>query len=79
MRVEPDLYINGDVMKKNVAGFINSSIRGKEIGNGVREFCMLPKSWNKQEWGYVITIVSHDIFIGEELYAQCSLNPQTAL
>ena len=34
MQVEPDLYINKDVMKGNVAGFINNSIGCKEIGNG---------------------------------------------
>lgn len=79
MQVEPDLYIDGDVMKGNVAGFINSSIGRKEIGNVVWEFCMLPKPWNTQEWGYVITIASRDISVGEELYAHYPLNPQTSL
>lgn len=79
MQVEPDLYIDGDVMKGNVAGFINSSIGRKEIGNVVWEFRMLPKPWNKQEWGYVITMATKDIMVGEELYAHYSLNPHTAL
>jgi len=79
MQVEPDLYIDGDVIKGNVADFINSSIGRKEIGNVVWEYRMLPKPWNKQELGYVITIASRDILVGEELYAHYSLNPQTAL
>ena len=43
MQAESDLYIDGDVVKGNVAGFINSSIRRTEIGNVVWEFRMLPK------------------------------------
>ena len=79
MESEPKLYIDGDVLKGNVASFINSSIGRLEIGNVVWESRMLPKPWNKQEWGYVITIASRDIFVGEELYARYSLNQQSAL
>ena len=79
MHVEMDLYIDGDVMKGNVAGVINSFIGRKEIQNVVWEFCMLPKPWNKQEWGYIITKASRDILVGEELYAHYPLNPQTLL
>jgi hypothetical protein len=79
MEIEPKLYIDGDVLKGNVAGFINSSIGRLEIGNVVWESRMLPKPWNKQEWGYVITIASRDILAGEELYASYSLNQQSAL
>ena len=49
MQAESDLYIDGDVVKGNVAGFINSSIGRTEIGNVVWEFRMLPKSWNTKE------------------------------
>ena len=35
MQVELDLYIDGDVMKGNVAGFINNFIGRKEIRNVV--------------------------------------------
>ena len=43
MQVEPDLYIDRDVLEGNVAGFINSSIGREEVGNVVWEFCMSPK------------------------------------
>ena len=79
MQVEPDLYIDGDVVKGNVAGFINSSIGRKEIGNVVWEFYMLLKPWNKHEWGYIITKASRDILVGEVLCAHYLLNPQTTL
>ena len=49
MQAESDLYIDGDVVKENVAGFINSSIRRTEIGNVVWEFRMLLKPWNTKE------------------------------
>ena len=42
MQAESDLYIDGDVVKGNVTGFINSSIGCTEIGNVVWEFRMLP-------------------------------------
>ena len=79
MQAESDLYINGDVVKGNVAGFINSSIGRTQIGNVVWKFGMFPKPWNTKEWGYVITIVTRDIRAGEELYAHYSLNPSSVL
>lgn len=78
MRAESDMYIDGDVVKGNVAGFINSSIGRTGIENVVWEFRMLPKPWNTSEWGYVITIALRDIKAGEELYAHYSLNPSSA-
>lgn len=77
MRAESDLYIDGDVVKGNVAGFINSSIGRSEIGNVVWEFRMFPKPWNTSEWGYVITIATRDIRAGEELYAHYFLHQST--
>ena len=74
MQAKSDLY-----MKGNVVGFINNSIGHKEIGNVVWEFLMLPKPWNKHEWGYVITIAIRDILVREDLYAHYSLNLHTAL
>ena len=79
MQAESDLYIDGDVVKGNVAGFINSSIGRTQIGNVVWEFRMLPKPWNTKEWGYVITIASRDIKAGEELFAHYSLNTCSVL
>ena len=73
------MYIDGDVVKGNVAGFINSSIGRTQIGNVVWEFRMLPKLWNTKEWGYVITIASRDIKAGEELFAHYSLNTCSVL
>lgn len=79
MQTESDLYIDGDIVKGNVAGFINSSIGRTRIGNVVWEFRMLPKPWNTKEWGYVITIASRDIKAGEELFAHYSLNTCSVL
>ena len=79
MQAESDLYIDGHVVKGNVAGFINSSIGRTQIGNVVWEFRMLPKPWNTKEWGYVITIASKDIKAGEELFAHYSLNTCSVL
>lgn len=75
MRTESDLYIDGDVEKGNVAGYINSSVGRSEIGNVVWEYREMPKPWNTEEWGYVITIATRDIKAGEELYAQYPLYP----
>ncbi len=44
MQVEPDLYIDRDVLKENIVGFINSSLGHEDIRNVVWEFYMLPKS-----------------------------------
>jgi hypothetical protein len=77
MRAESDLYIDGDVEKGNVAGFINSSAGRSEIGNVMWEYRMVPKPWNHEEWGYVISIATRDIVAGEELYAHYPLNPSS--
>ena len=74
LKVEDDIYIDGRVERGNVAGFINSSIGREEIGNVVWEYSLLPKPWNKNEWGFVMTIASRDIEVGEELYAYYSVN-----
>jgi hypothetical protein len=74
MQVEPDLYIDGDVLKGNVAGFINSSVGREHTGNVLWEFRMSPKPWNTLEWGYVMTIASRDIVVGDELYAHYYVN-----
>ena len=43
MQVEPNLDIDGDVIKGNVASFISSSLGHEDIGNVVWEFRMLAK------------------------------------
>ena len=35
---------------------------------------MLLKPWNQNEWGFVMTITSRNIEVGEELYAHYSVN-----
>jgi len=74
MEVEPNLYIDGDVLKGNVTSFINSSIGGDEIGNVLWEFYMLPKPWSTSKWGYVMTPVARDILVGEDLYTYYYVN-----
>ena len=60
--------------RDNVVGFINNFIGREEIGNVVWEYSTLPKSWNKNEWGFVMTIAARDIEVREELYAHYSVN-----
>jgi hypothetical protein len=74
LKAEDDIYIDGRVERGNVAGFINSSIGREEIGNVVWEYSLAPKPWNKDEWGFVMTIASRDIEVGEELFAYYSVN-----
>ena len=73
-KVEDDIYIDGRVERGNVAGFINSSIGREEIANVVWEYSLLPKPWNNDEWGFVMTIASRDIEVGEELFAYYPVN-----
>jgi len=46
-----------------------SSIGCEEIETVIWAFQMLLKSWNNVGWGYVMTLASKDILVGEELYA----------
>jgi hypothetical protein len=53
LNAEKTLYINGDVEKGNVAGYINSSTdRREEIENVIWKYHDVdPRPWNKQEMG----------------------------
>ena len=73
-KAENDIYMDGRVEKDNVAGFINSFIGREEIANIVWEYSLLPKPWNIDEWGFVMTIASRDIEVGEKLFAYYPVN-----
>jgi hypothetical protein len=51
LNAEKIFYIDGDVEKKNVIGYINSSTdRREEIGNVIWEYHNVDiRPWNKQE------------------------------
>jgi hypothetical protein len=52
LNAEKTFYIDGDVEKRNVAGYINSSTDRREgIENVIWEYHDVdPRPWNKQEW-----------------------------
>jgi hypothetical protein len=76
LNAEKTFYIDGDVEKGNVAGYINSSIdRREEIENVIWEYHDVdPRPWNKKEWGYVMTRSTRPIKAGEELFAYYKVN-----
>jgi hypothetical protein len=57
LNVEITFYIDGDVEKMNVAGYINiSTDKREEIENVIWEYHDVDiRPWNKQEWGYIMT------------------------
>ena len=76
LNAEKEIYIDGDVEKGNVAGYINSSAnRREEIENVLWEYHDVdPRPWNKKEWGYVMTRSMKPIKAGEELFAYYPIN-----
>ena len=76
LKAENEFYIDGDVEKGNVAGYINSSVnRREEIENVLWEYHDVdPRPWNKKEWGYVMTRSTKPIKAGEELFAYYPVN-----
>lgn len=74
IRMKRNTYIDGDVLKGNVAGFINSSIGRQHIRNVIWEYVSLPTPWNPYTWGYIMTIATRDIEVGEELFTSYPVN-----
>ena len=72
--VKKNVYEDGDVLNGNVAGFINSSIGREHIGNAIWEYVSLPTPWNPKTWGYIMTVATRDIEVGEELFTYYPLN-----
>lgn len=72
--VKKNVYQDGDVLNGNVAGFINSSIGREHIGNAIWEYVSLPAPWNSKTWGYIMTVATRDIEVGEELFTYYPLN-----
>ncbi len=58
-----NFFINNDVEKGNVVGYINSSSnRRLEIKNCIWEYNEVePKPWDEKEWGSVMTISTKPI------------------
>src|SRR5579875_1992707 len=74
LKAEDNFYTDGRVELGNVASFINSSIGREGIDNCIWEYSLLPRPLNKNECGYVMTIFSRDIEVGEELYTHYPVN-----
>ncbi len=74
MSGKKNVYQDGDVLNGNVAGFINSSIGREHIGNVIWEYVSLPTPWNPKTWGYIMTVATRDIEVGEELFTYYPLN-----
>ena len=70
LQEEEDTYINGDVEKGNVAGYINSSFgQNKALENIEWIFEPSASPWNAKQVGYIMTRTLRDILPGEEIYA----------
>ena len=74
LHVKKNVYQDGDVLNGNVAGFINSSIGREHLGNVLWEYVSLPTPWNPRTWGYIMTVATRDIDVGEELFTYYPLN-----
>jgi hypothetical protein len=76
LNVEKTFYIDGDVEKGNVVGYISSFIdRREEIENVIWKYHDVDiRPWNKQEWGYVMTRSIRPIKAGEYLFAYYEVN-----
>jgi hypothetical protein len=68
MKVKRNVYQDRDVKHGNVIGFINSSASRNDIANVYWEYCNLPRAWNSEKWGYIMTMATRDIAAGEELF-----------
>ena len=77
LRAENNVYQDGDVLNGNVAGFINSSAGREYLCNVLWEYSSLPRPWNRNEWGYTMTIAVRDIAVGDELFASYPVNTLT--
>jgi hypothetical protein len=76
IHVKKNVYQVGDVLNGNVAGFINNFIGREHLGNVHWEYVSLPTPWNPKTWGYIMTIATRDIDVGEELFTYYPLNRQ---
>ena len=72
--VKKDVYQDEDVLNGNVAGFINNSIGRVHLENVLWEYVSLSIPWNPKHWGYIMTIATRDIDVGDELFTYYPLN-----
>ena len=74
LKAKRNMYVDGDVLYGNVAGYINSSIGRRDICNVIWEYCASRRPWNREEKGYTMTIAKRDISAGEELFTYNPIN-----
>ena len=74
LRLKKTVYQDGDVMKGNIAGYINSSIGREEEANVCWDYVSLPAPWNPKVWGYAMTVATKDIAVGDELFTYYPVN-----
>ena len=75
LQEEEDTYIDRDVEKGNVAGYINSSVgQGEALENVEWIFEPTASPWSAKQIGYTMTRTLRDIMPGEEIYASYHVN-----
>ncbi len=71
-----NFFINNDVEKRNVVGYVNSvSNQCMEIENCIWEYNEVePRPWDEKEWGWVMTISTKLIHERKEFFCQYIVN-----